>query len=293
MSSWGPQPQALTRGHVAELLLLDPYSKPARFLEELAQLAEDGWVEAIGPGDAGRYRVSARARTNIEEAMAAGDAHLGALDVLPAADLERHAVLLERLAQASASMPQPTPAPPPATLPTTRGGVRLVGADAPALARIKAHAMALSERRDEAHGLAWMPLGVAGHAWNAFTLIWHGEARGALEVAGLQSWRGYSASEYETAIEELVRRGWLEADGTAGRYRATAAGQALRDEVEARTDLYFYQPWSVLSDGEWDELSERQATLRVRLRELRLAARAARTAAAAGAVGAAGDQSSR
>ena len=32
----------------AEIRLRDPYSKPARFFEELAHLASDGWVEAIG-----------------------------------------------------------------------------------------------------------------------------------------------------------------------------------------------------------------------------------------------------
>ena len=43
----------------AEIRLRDPYSKPARFLEELALLAADGWVEAIGEA---LYHVSVRAR---------------------------------------------------------------------------------------------------------------------------------------------------------------------------------------------------------------------------------------
>ncbi|MSQ35697.1 MAG: hypothetical protein EXR63_00930 [Dehalococcoidia bacterium] len=248
----------------AEMRLRDPYSKPARFLEELARLAAEGWVEAIGETE---YRVNARARANVVEAIRAGDAYLGTLDVLPRPDLERHADLLQRLARADAIVPEP-----PRQW-ASRRRVRVVGADMPVVAQIREHAMDLSARRDDAHDLAWMPLGAAGHVWNAFTFIWHGEARNAVEVAALQSWRGYAVDNYETAIEELVRRGWLESDATAGHYRATAAGKALRDEVEARTDLYFYQPWSVLSDGEWDELSARQATLRVRLRELRRAAR--------------------
>ena len=250
----------------AEIRVRDPYSKPARFLEELAHLASDGWVEAIGEV---QYCVNARAHTNVQEAVRAGDAYLDTLDVLPRADLERHGALLERLVRAGAIAPEP-----PRQW-ATRPRVGVVGAATPVLGRIRAHAMDLSARRDDAHCLAWVPLGVPGHAWNAFTLIWHGEARSAGEVAALQSRRGYGPDDYEAAIGELVRRGWLEADAAAGRYRATAAGKALRDEVEARTDLYFYQPWSVLNDREWAELSARQSTLRVRLRELRRALRGA------------------
>lgn len=248
----------------AEIQLRDPYSKPARLLEELAQLTSDGWVEAIGEG---LLHVSAGGRANVEEAVRAGDAYLDTLDVLPGADLERHATFLERLVVAGSVVPGPP------DQRATRPRVRLVAGRARGLGRVRELTMDLSALRDDAHGLAWTPLGVLGHAWNAFTLIWHGDARGAREVAALQSWRGYAVDEYEDAIEELVRRGWLEADATAGRFRATTAGQALRDEVEVSTDLHFYQPWSVLSDGEWDELSERQSTLRMLLREVRRAAR--------------------
>ena len=251
---------------LAEVRLRDPYSQPARFLEELAQLASDGWVEAIGEG---QYRVGAQARANVEAAVRAGDTHLGTLDVLPPADLERHAALLERLVRAGSNAPEP-----PGEW-AARPRASVVGTDVPPLGRIRAHAMDLSLRRDDAHGRAWMPLSVPGHAWNAFTLIWHGDARSAREVAALQSWRGYGADDYAAAISVLVRRGWLEADTTAGRYCATPTGEALRDEVEARTDVYFYQSWSVLNDREWDELSARQSTLRERLRELRWAAKGA------------------
>ena len=224
----------------------DPYSSPARFVDELSQLVEGGWLEAVGEG---QYRVTARARSNVEAAMRAGDAHLETLGVLPAADLERHAALLERVVQAE-------PAP-----------------DAGALTRIRRCTSRLSRRRDDAHRAAWMTLDVPGHVWNAFTLIWHGDARNAIEVAALQSFRGYTASDYATAIEELVRRGWLEPDDVPGRYRASSTGTALRDEVEARTDLYFYRPWSVLTDAEWEELGACESRLRERLRDLRRSAR--------------------
>ena len=87
--------------------------------------------------------------------------------------------------------------------------------------------------------------------------------------------RAIHHAELGAAILELVHRGWLEADTVPGRYRPTATGNVLRDEVEARTDLYFYQPWSVLTDDEWDDLVTRQSTLRMRFRELRRAAREA------------------
>jgi helix-turn-helix protein len=53
--------------------------------------------------------------------------------------------------------------------------------------------------------------------------------------------RGWSPSEWDAAADRLRGRGLLAADGSA-----TAAGQALRDEVERITDELAAAPWAAL-----------------------------------------------
>ncbi|WP_419995588.1 SCO6745 family protein [Streptomyces boninensis] len=64
--------------------------------------------------------------------------------------------------------------------------------------------------------------------------------------------RGWSDAQWSAARERLVARGLLDpADGTA-----TAAGRALRQEVERRTDELAAAPWEALGAGETDRLVE-------------------------------------
>jgi hypothetical protein len=62
--------------------------------------------------------------------------------------------------------------------------------------------------------------------------------------------RGYCRGEYAAALQDLVRRGWLAEGGVAGSYSVTETGRAVRNQVEARTDRYFYAPWSCLEERE-------------------------------------------
>lgn len=246
-------------GHeVLSTSTIDPYSNPTRLLAELTELEEGGWLEEVGNGS---YRLNDRALRNVRTALDAADARLEALQVLPRVVIEELASILSRLADAG----------------TIRTGVtiRPVDETRSPIGRIRGSIMALSAQRDDAHRAAWASLGVSGQTWNALTLIWHGEARNAVEVAALQSWRGYSANDYAAAIQDLVQRGWLEPDQVPGRYRTTNAGAALRDAAEARTDEQFYRAWSVLPDTEREALASRLSSLSEKLREVRRAEREA------------------
>jgi hypothetical protein len=58
-----------------------------------------------------------------------------------------------------------------------------------------------------------------------------------------QRGRGWSADDWQAAIERLARRGLVTADGGA-----TAAGHALRDGVERRTDELAVAPYARVGD---------------------------------------------
>ena len=98
---------------VAEAQRRDPYSRPDGLAAELARLAAAGWLELLeGRNDpaALRYAVLPRAREEVRGLGVAGDARLGTLALLPAADLERLHELLARIAAANLAAPEP-PAP--------------------------------------------------------------------------------------------------------------------------------------------------------------------------------------
>ncbi|MFJ9059662.1 hypothetical protein [Streptomyces sp. NPDC102409] len=153
-------------------------------------------------------------------------------------------------------------------------------ADGPGLAE----AAALTRRAAEAADVTGRPLAAANAAlpwpdaprlvlWQAATILREHRGDGhvaALVEAGLDpveslvsfaavgaarpevfASRGWSAEEWESARARLAARGLLEEDGTA-----TAAGRALRAEVERRTDERAAQPWRALGPEERERLVE-------------------------------------
>lgn len=74
-------------------------------------------------------------------------------------------------------------------------------------------------------------------------------ATGRSPEDGLRSRRGWSGEEWDVAAAELVSRGWIDEGG-----RVTAAGAAVRDEVERATDRLAEPIVTALGDDGADEL---------------------------------------
>jgi hypothetical protein len=88
-------------------------------------------------------------------------------------------------------------------------------------------------------------------------------------MAESMAFRGYEVNDYEVALQAAREIGWLEEADSPGAFRLTEKGRELREQVESQTDDYFYKPWSVLTQGELDELFELLTKLRDQLRGLR------------------------
>lgn len=69
--------------------------------------------------------------------------------------------------------------------------------------------------------------------------------------------RGWTAEQWEAAVDGLQQRGLLDGDGVL-----TQAGVELRDTVEDRTDELAYAPWRTLADDEGAELSRIAGSIR-------------------------------
>ncbi|MCV7226681.1 SCO6745 family protein [Mycolicibacterium komossense] len=69
--------------------------------------------------------------------------------------------------------------------------------------------------------------------------------------------RGWTAEEWDAAVDRLQQRGLLDRDGAL-----TSAGVDLRGVIEDRTDELAYAPWATLAEDEAAELTRTAATLR-------------------------------
>lgn len=226
----------------------DPFSNPENFTEAFERLAAEDWIVPAGEGE---YTVTERAREAAREIVRAGDAALGAREVISVGAAERLRTLLERIALANRSAGEP-----PRKW-ATLARFRVADEASPLLARIREALMDLFAYRDDAHRAAWRDYPVSGIAWSAFGMI-RSETPLSPEEMAEQAWfRGYAAEDYARALGELRGRGWIDEHA-----RLTPIGRKLRDAAEHLTDAYFYAPWLVLSDDEVQEL-------RVRLLELR------------------------
>ncbi|WP_327585514.1 hypothetical protein OHA25_59400 [Nonomuraea sp. NBC_00507] len=116
--------------------------------------------------------------------------------------------------------------------------------DEPHLALWQAYTV-LREHRGDGHLTALQAAGLdACEALVSFASV------GAAPVANFAG-RGWSPEEWAAARERLAGRGLIDAEGSA-----TAAGQALRDQVERLTDDLAAEPWRALGEAAAERLAE-------------------------------------
>jgi len=136
--------------------------------------------------------------------------------------------------------------------------------------KIREYLMDLFAYRDDSHLSAARPhFNQAGIAWLVLNAASESDSVNAAKIAENTSFRGYEVDDYQVALQAAKEIGWLEEAGESGIFRITQKGRELRAQVEAKTDDYFYRPWTVLTQEELDELYDLLTKLRDRLRDLR------------------------
>jgi hypothetical protein len=128
--------------------------------------------------------------------------------------------------------------------------------------QIRETLMDLFAYRDDSYLSASRPyFNEAGIVWMALGALWKGEAVNAGQMAETMASRGYDVEEFEIAIQAAMELGWVEQANRQDTFRLTAQGKQLRERAEEDTNVYFFAPWSVLSQDEIDELHELLARL--------------------------------
>lgn len=238
MHDYAPEP-----GTAARFALRNPYANPRIFAERLAALAEKGFAESVGEG---AYALTSAGNALVARLVDILNETLGALEPAPADDLARGVALVSKLIDAIAAVEEPD------NLHFRTNRHSDAGPDMPPLMRLLQFRSDIGAFRDDAHLAAWRPLGVSGPVWEAFTYLWQDTAHTAAELAEQLTNREWDVAAYAAALDELVARDWVAADGD--QYTLTEAGRTQRQAVEDLTDRYFYAPWDTFTPAERVEL---------------------------------------
>jgi len=104
----------------------------------------------------------------------------------------------------------------------------------------------LREHRGDGHVALLVALGLSGRECNVFQ-----SAGGNVPREMIQRARDYDEAEWSGVVAGLAERGLMHPDGTL-----TADGDALRAELEARTDAAALCAYDALDDAQLDRLTE-------------------------------------
>jgi hypothetical protein len=113
----------------------------------------------------------------------------------------------------------------------------------------------MSAYRDDAHLVSWRSSGLSATALESLTLIWRGQVNTLDELMGKLSFRGHPKRVYLDALAELRARSFI--SGVLSVLRITEDGKLFRDQVEAKTDQYFFSPWSYMTQSEKDWMADK------------------------------------
>ncbi|MDQ3737862.1 MAG: hypothetical protein M3337_01675 [Actinomycetota bacterium] len=112
------------------------------------------------------------------------------------------------------------------------------------LAELWHSATMLREHRGDGHVAALVAAGIGGREANVIHSAAGGPPREVLAVA-----RDYDDEEWDATVRALEVRGLMTTDGAL-----TVQGQAVKDDVEERTDRLAVTAYDTLDDGEIDQL---------------------------------------
>jgi hypothetical protein len=254
------EPNPLTVKH---LRVRDVYASERLVRALLELMASEQWLDRT---EADAYVLTPAGRAVVAHILERRFTRIAALVPVPAISINRLESLLCGLIQASLATPTP-----PGTWCLAHSRNRAPSRDAAVLVRIAQYFEDFNAFRDDAHMAAWQTHGIRGFVWEAFALVCSSAAADADALFAALARRGYTRTEYSSALDELAGRGWLAPAGERGAYRVTELGHAVRANAERLTDSYFYAPWSRLSDHEVEEVRALLLSLRDALRALAVA----------------------
>ena len=245
------EPEETTPAH---LIVRSPYTSIEFYQQRLETARRDGFLDVVSEGS---YRLSPTGRACVDSLIAQARAVMADVDPLPQPNSILLAELLDRIIQASFTIP-----PPPEKW-SIQLSYKLMPPPQPALPYIEQEFTALAGFRDDAHLAAWQVSGLSATALETLTLFWNGEATSLDSLCKRLERRGQTCHIYKDSLEELRRLGYLQGSDHAP--WITGAGRVFRNRVEDDTNRYFFAPWACLSNKDKKTLADLLTDLKVGL----------------------------
>lgn len=236
------EPEDTTTSH---LMVRGPYTSSDQYLTRLEHTAEKGFLVKVSKGS---FRLSPEGREAALEFIKVAREAMVSAELLPAQESLTMAEMLERLVNNCLDT-----LPPPDTWSITLSH-KLMPAIDPPMPFIEQAISCLSAYRDDAHLASWQSSGLSATALESMTLIWLGQVSTLDELTEKLSFRGHPEKIYIDALSELRARSYLSGYRTV--LRLTDEGKMFRDGVEAKTEQYFFTPWTCLIEAEKSKMAE-------------------------------------
>lgn len=236
------EPDETTPSH---LMVRGPYTSSDRYLSWLENAHEEGFLEQSNPG---RFHFSSKGREGTIELIRVAREAMVAADPLPADDAQLLVEFFDRLVSSSLEAP-----PPPDTWSISLSN-KLMPPKEPPMPYIEQAISCLSAYRDDAHLAAWQNSGLSAIALESLTYIWRGKVSTLEDLTDKLYFRGHSQNVYIDALNELRGRDFI--SGIRTSLRITDQGMQFREEVEKKTEQYFFAPWDCLSGDDMEKMAE-------------------------------------
>ncbi len=236
------EPEDTTLSH---LMVRGPYTSSDQYLTRLEHAAEAGFLEKVSKGS---FRLSSKGREAAREFIKVARDAMVSTELLPTQESLILAEMLDRLVKNCLDTP------PPPDIWSITLSYKLMPAIDPPMPFIEQAISCLSAYRYDAHLASWQSSGLSAIALESMTLIWRGKVSTLDELTEKLSFRGHPQEVYIDALAEL--RAYSHLSGYRNVLRLTEEGKLFRDDVEAKTDQYFFTPWKFLTEAEKSKLAK-------------------------------------
>ena len=235
------EPEDTTPSH---LMVRGPYTSSDRYISGLKKASRVGYLDMVADG---RYRLTDAGRSDAQEFIAAARNAMTSAIQIPAQEAMVLAQYLERLVNNCLVAP-----PPPDTWSITLSNKLMPGVEPP-IPFVEQAISCLSAYRDDAHLASWCSSGLSASAMESLTVIWRRQVETIQDLTHKLAFRGHPETVYLDALAELRASEYIA--GSRHNLRITSEGQVFRDQVEEKTDQYFFHPWTCLTEIEKDQIA--------------------------------------
>jgi len=237
----GMEPEPFGLAHVYQCI---PYANPEIFRQDFESAVQRGWLVINAEGSYHASEKGKQYHTCLHHEI---ENIYSRLRPLPVMQMERLNLILDEIITAITDTNTVD------YKPAFEMDQRLSPEASSTLQKICCKLSNLMAFRDDTYLNAWMDQDVNSYVWEAFSLIYKGQAQTAADLAAkLEIHRQYDEGAYTSALADLTARGWITVRNE--KHEPTVEGLRVLAEVARTMTQYFFEPWANIEEAKIDQL---------------------------------------